>query len=300
VSEGRVLLRGLSGASPLGFMAALGCARLLSDGNPEVRLAWEKYGTWRPVIIGFDTEDDLVEAVYQAAQNVNAHEDLSIILDDNITVSPEAFRKFSLVAAMDPVWSPFAAAFGCGALEDDKGRIQYTKLCFITGSGHQNFLETMRLLRQRTTPIHLQRTLFIDMEPTDRGLSMRWDPGDAKEYALQWANPGPEGVQSSWGAYRLAIESLPFFPTVPERKWLKTTGFVSKDEFQWPIWRDPIGIDAIRSLIAYDLDSKDMREVRDMGIEELMRSQRVRIGEGANFKVSFRPATPVTSPGAEW
>jgi hypothetical protein len=297
MSGRRILLKGLNGANPLGFMAALGCARLLSGVRPETLLGWDKHGTWRPVIGGFDSEAECVEALAEAARDTRAAEDLSAKLGDNIAVAPTVFRQFALLAALDPRWSGFAAAFGCDALKDkEKDRIQYTKLCFITGSGHQNFLETMRLLRQRTTEAHLRRTLFEGMEPADKGLSMRWDPSDAKEYALQWDNPGPEGVQSSWGAYRLAIEALPFFPTAPGRRWLKTTGFVSKDgrvEFQWPIWRDPIGVDAIRSLIGYQFVDKEMNEIREMGIEELFRSERVRIGEGANFKVSFRPARAV-------
>jgi hypothetical protein len=298
MNQRTIVLTGLNGANPLGFMAALGCARLLTADNPETQLGWQNVGGWRPVIIGFASEDDLINALERAARNVRAGEDLSAPLEKNITVEPKVFREFARRAAMDPEWSPFAASFGCDALQDDKGRIQYTKLCFITGSGHQNFLETMRSLRERTTTDHLRRVLFEGMEPADRGLSMRWDPGDAKEYALQWANPGPEGVQSSWGAYRLAIEALPFFPAVPARKWLKTTGFASKDEFMWPIWHDPISADSIRSLIAYEFDLEDMPKLRDklreMGIEELFRSQRVRIGEGANFKVSFRPSSPVS------
>ena len=294
MKDGTVLLKGLNGANPLGFMAALGCARLLSRVRPATRLGWVKHGTWRPFVTGVDSEDGCMAEVARACQETLTDNDLTAALGENITVAPAEFRKFAQQAADDLECSGFAAAFGSEAVEDkNKGKIQYTKFCFITGSGHQNFLETMRLLRRQTTEGHLRRALFQGMEPGDKGLSMRWDPGDAKEYALQWANPGPEGVQSSWGAYRLAIEALPLFPAVPARGWLKTSGFVPKDQFQWPIWRDPIGVDTIRSLIGYEVAEGKMQHIREMGIEEVFRSERVRIGEGANFKVSFRPARAV-------
>jgi hypothetical protein len=38
----------------------------------------------------------------------------------------------------------------------------------------------------------------------------------------------------------------------------------------------------------------EMREkLREMGVDEVFRAARVRIGKGANFKVSFRPAMAV-------
>jgi hypothetical protein len=40
-------------------------------------------------------------------------------------------------------------------------------------------------------------------------------------------------------------------------------------------------------------DKLDHRSLRAFGIEEIYRAPRVRIGQGANFKVSFRPARAV-------
>jgi hypothetical protein len=86
---------------------------------------------------------------------------------------------------------------------------------------------------------------------------------------------------------------------------LQTTGFQLRkrqDEFTWPIWRHCIGFASVRSLVAL----AEMQETTEsqnggfrreallaMGIEEVYRAQRVRIGQGANFKVSFRPARSV-------
>ena len=42
-----------------------------------------------------------------------------------------------------------------------------------------------------------------------------------------------------------------------------------------------------------DEDPPDHRQLEPMGIAAVYRAQRVRIGQGANFKVSFRPARAI-------
>jgi hypothetical protein len=183
--------------------------------------------------------------------------------------------------------------------EDKKrGRIERTDLCFITGSGHQDFLGTIGSLAKSVTVAHLRDALFGEWR-AQKGLSMRWDPCDAAEYALRWDDPSSAGVLAVWGANRLATEALPCFPTMPVKGGLETTGFSRRnrrDEFSWPIWGQFASFDTVRSLVSWEELQKDTpgRDVlRAMGVEEVYRAERVRIGHGANFKVSFRLARAV-------
>ena len=194
----------------------------------------------------------------------------------------------------------FVAAFGSDVIEDrDKDRIAYTDLCFITGSGHQHFLGTARGLAESSGAAHLSEALFGPWRYSDKGLSMRWDPDDAKEYALRWRDPSIGGASSVWGANRLAFEALPLFPTVPKGKGLRTTGFRRHDrlhEFTWPLWTQSATMDTVRSLLslcALQEVAPDRVQLQSMGVGEVFRVQRVRIGQRANFKVSFRPARAV-------
>lgn len=109
-----------------------------------------------------------------------------------------------------------------------------------------------------------------------------------------------EGVWSVWGANRLAFEALPIFPAIPTERGLRTTGFRTAadrtHEFTWPVWSGYAGLDTVRSLVALraiQQDAPDRAELQAMGIDEVFRAMRVRIGQGANFKVSFRPARAV-------
>jgi hypothetical protein len=301
-----ILLRGINGANPLGYLAALGALRLLSLGNRDARLRWVRDGLWRPEIVvpGDMDESGLCEALLTAP---SAPAELFVdSLGKNITVGRTVFEVFIRRAhdgtsARDRRIADFAAAFGSEACDDEKkGRIEYTPLCFITGSGHQDFLETMRSLKNCVTTEHLRATLFEPWRYTDKGFSMRWDPGDAREYALRWNNPGPEGAWTVWGANRLAIEALPLFPSYPQGRILVTTGFRRLKggvfEFTWPLWTSAVSCDCVGGLVGMEglaENSVDREKLAAMGVDEVYRSQRIRIGAGANFKTSFRPARAV-------
>jgi hypothetical protein len=307
--SGEIVLRALDGSNPLAFLAALGTLRLLHLGNPEIgiRMCWQRSdGFWRPKLLSLDVDEDglcqlLIRAPWAPVEKFEQ-------IGKNLTVPSEEFRAFVREAHETATRdnrraADFAAAFGCEVCEDkEKGRIEYTDFCFITGSGHQDFLGTMSSLAKQVTVDHLRDALFGEWR-AEKGLSMRWDPSDAAEYALRWGNPSSEGAWAVWGANRLATEALPYFSTIPIKRGLETTlettGFKGRDrqdEFTWPIWSLAAAFDTVRSLISLGELQRDApkRDVlRAMAIEEAYRAQRVRIGQGANFKVSFRPARAV-------
>ena len=296
-----ITLTGLHGDNPLAYLAALGTLRLLSTSFPNVRLGWIRKSQWLPVLSGLNDLDaaQLSQALIGLA---SAPLDLFKILGKDITAPPNVFRTFAEQSVATSNLSShagadFAASFGNELrLHDKLDRIQFTSLCFITGSGHQHFLGTLADLRAQVQPSHLADSLFNTWTHQDRGLSFRWDPSDAREYALRWNDPGPEGVWSQWGANWLAFEALPLFPSQPTTKYLETTGFRESKQFEdftWPIWEAPLSCDTVKSLVGLKQlcdEDIDRGELIQMGLTEIYRSQRVRIGAGRLFKVSFRPS----------
>lgn len=308
MSEGHILTA-LDGSNPLAFLAALGALRLIHLGNSRkpVKLRWVRNGIWQPELLGIeDSEESLCERLVAAAKQCLPVNIFSKLLGKNITVDPNTFAAFAQAAyqaalAGDRQTSDFAAAFGCEICKQEgKDRIEYTDLCFVTGSGHQHFLGTMEGLHKNDTAGHIRDALF-GAWAREKGFSMRWDPADAAEYAFRWSDPSSEGASAVWGANLLAVHALPLFPTQPTSMGLRTTGFRDGSpwpEFTWPIWIHPIALEAIGSLLAMqELHSKENElnhaTLRALGIEEIYRASRVRIGQGANFKVSFRPARAV-------
>ncbi len=302
-----MVFRGIEGSNPLGFLAAIGALRLLDLVWPDrgIRLRWVRGGGWRPEVSGVPMDDQTEFCRVLHEQAPWAPLEAFGELGKNLTVARPLFEAVVRKVAgggtaHDRRASDFAAAFGCDVLDNkDKGRIEYTDLCFITGSGHQDFLGTMNSLARFVEPEHLREALFGPWRYRDKGLSLRWDPDDAKEYALQWRDPSVGGVYSVWGANRLAFEALPLLPTAPTETGVRTTGFRTRNrahEFTWPIWTQAAGVDTVRSLICLrelEKEAADRAQLQAMGIDDIFRVQRVRIGQGANFKVSFRPAHAV-------
>jgi hypothetical protein len=267
-------------------------------------MRWAKHVGWWPEVSGVDGSEEQVSALVHGAVGVPVGR--FAMLGKDITVSPGKFADFVLgcedgLRREDRRAADYAVAFGsevCGQPRDEE-RIQYTDLCFMTGSGHQHFLGTMEALAKSVQASHVRDALFGEWRK-DKGNSMRWDPQDAAEYAFRWGDPSLDGASAVWGANLLAVEGLPVFGAYPVRGgWLRTTGFRMGEEwpeFSWPIWRGWAGLDVVRSLVSLDELGEDRPNREDLlgvGITEVYRAQRVRIGKGANFKVSFRPAVAV-------
>lgn len=200
----------------------------------------------------------------------------------------------------------YVAAFGSDAcVENGKGTLQERKIeatpfCFIRGSGHQNFLDTVRKLLDKVTAERLRQTLFAPWTYRDEGLSMRWDPGEDKRYALVDSKPADEGALTVWMANLLAYRSLELFPCAPTRRGLGTTGwapFEDRQCFTWPLWEFAATPDTVRTMLQLQelLEPSLHRAVlKGRGIAAVYRAVRIRFPpKGASYKLNFSPARQI-------
>jgi CRISPR-associated endonuclease/helicase Cas3 len=310
---------GINGANPLGFLAAIGLFRTLSRAFPDQRLefAWQHSGIWHPVLITNTvfTEENVISSLHGLLANQHKKEQFTAF-GKNININLSDFRTIAIKSVesanqKDRIFTDFCAAFGSDALisPNDKTSVQNTALRTMAGAGHQHFLETMRNLIQDCTIDHLHKTLFQAWRYDDptQTLSLRFDPLDDNRYALRWRNPSGDPDRqisgSMLGANRLAIEAFPLFPTVPGRKWLKTTAFKgnrSNDTFfHWPIWIVPIPLSVIQTLLmlAEIIKNNDTSKILTArGIITVMRSQRITVGKVRNFTPPIALFTAVDEP----
>jgi hypothetical protein len=192
------------------------------------------------------------------------------------------------------------AAFGIDSVRQRNSEsIEPTPFCFITGSGHQYFLETARQLMAQVTPDRVLRTLFKFWDYSDEGLSMRWDPIEDRRYALMDRDPTAPGnkPRTMWMANLLAYRGLVFFPTAAVGGRLYAAGWDPRqDSFTWPLWEWPLCFDAVRSLVQLrELveEQPDAATLRARGVAAAYRANRVVVGSGVNRKVNFSPARRV-------
>lgn len=301
-----MLLPGIDGANPLGFLAALGTLRTLAHAVPNLspRMSWRvDTGAWRPEL---RTEievskDELVERLDAALKAMVDHP--AWALGDDLNVQAHVYRQYALEAASafdggETVHAEFAAAFACDSVTetDAKKRTVVSDTAFRTmsGAGHQHFLGFMRQLAEVTNGDHLREALFDVWRHDDDKPSMRWDPADDRRYALRWNEPSGDPIKTVRGANRLAIEALPLLPVMPRGSRLETTGFVTAGSrntwLTWPIWTCPIPVAVVRSLLA----DRRLREVpkhrealAQIGVAAAFSSQRLTEGKYRNFTMGI-------------
>ncbi len=101
-------------------------------------------------------------------------------------------------------------------------------------------------------------------------------------------------------ALRAAAELVPASGRAGDRgRNLEETGWEEigrKATFTWPLWDVPVAPAVVRSLLQLGeivADPFDGAALRARGIAALCRSRRVKVGEGANYKLNFTPARAV-------
>lgn len=253
-------LSGLDGSNPLAFLASLGVLRCVELASTDAlpRLAWTDQ--LRPV---FDPGTPLshsafVEVVFRSVKQIL--EDGAASLGDIIGVPVAEFRKFADPMTADPRQSRdrtrllFASAFASDAVIDArKGTVIPTVLSFSNGQGGKLLLKDFRTLVGHLTAERVRSALFQQWRYSDCDEpTFRWDPLDMRTGAHMATDPGSTQTSSVMAANALAFLGLSFLTTVPTDCSLQTTAFHRVDgdlHFVWPIWRDPIDVDIVKSLL---------------------------------------------------
>ncbi len=295
-------LTGLDGSNLLGFMAALGTLRTLamaaSQRTPPalVKLAWkDASGWWMPVLQHsvLQTAADVAEELGACLCGDNRDVEPAFLIAKDLTLTPEQFRSAARQGAesaspSERSTADFLAAFACDACQV-KDHIEDTGLRTMSGAGHQHFLGFMAELSALTTTEDLKKCLFEPWRYEDDRPAMRWDPADYRPYALRATNPSKDAIKTVRGANRLALEALPFFPTMPGFRGLETTGFARQDRdvtVSWPIWVTPLDAPSVRAALAYAELTKTQPSYQDLaprGIEQVFRARRFTDDKYRNF-----------------
>ena len=299
-SEPGLVLSGLDGGNPLGFLAAIGTLNTASVAEPDSGwlMKWvAQDGSWFPALFAnrVVSGEHLVALLASALRRGATPE---FDFDRNLNVDAEKFRKVARDAqncatTRERRYADFVTAFGCEAVVTRDGKsIQDTALRTMSGAGHQHFLGTMKLLHDAVNEEHFHKALFNTWDYSDVKLGLRWDPEEDRRYALRWGNPSDTNknpIMTMWGANRLAVEALALLPAVPDRRRLETTGFVQRERamlFTWPIWECAVSREVARSLLALgEIQESDpgRTELRAMGVAEVYRSRRITVGKYRNF-----------------
>jgi hypothetical protein len=283
-------LTGLDGGNLLAYLAALGTLRVLTLAEPDgcVRMRWEDRGYWSPVMIGAgaNTQDELLALLAErVCGEQSVDEAWTIGADLTLTCAEFGMRMREALGKAgygQRTTVDFMAAFGSDVYGagPKKELMSDTGFRTMSGAGHQHFLGFMLELAANTGAEHLRRSLMAPWDYADGRPALRWDAADFRPHALRAVDPSGDPIRTMRGANRLAIEALPLFPTAPNRRRIRTTGFQEGEngtEFRWPIWTDPLELGTVASLLA-----EGGERVRP-GVAQVYRVVRFTEGKYRNF-----------------
>jgi hypothetical protein len=258
----QLVLTGLDGSSPLGFMAAVGLLRLVHGQSKAVRLGFSLDGTFRPVLQG--VELDVAGVIAEDAQRAfgkqswsldyEKHEKKGTKIVSDLKAPPPVFARF-LEQAVE-LWlagaeeaAAYAAAFGTSVAVDGKGNTKPTAFHFT--AANQQFLGTLEAIRASMTREWVTSALFE--EHSNRpGANLRWDPAAERNWALMAGNPNDEGTNVNAPLEWLAFRALPLFPCFPRGSRVITTAISGRGEdmkLVWPLWSPFVSLETVRSLL---------------------------------------------------
>lgn len=254
-----VLLGGLDGTNPLGFLAALGAFRLLSIDNSCVTMSWQlSNGTWHPTLFGIDVPlaqlgSELHTAIGKLDKSVWSFDKKLPFAAARLR--QEACNAVSGASSVNRGLADAIAAIGVESCIDDKENFKDTALRMVRAgdSAGQGLLAYGKRILDSTSPSEIQAAITDTWLYQDKQCALRWDPAEDRGYALQWSDPSGDGALSVRAANCLALAAMSCLPTIPTKGQAETTGFGLKEpkqsSFTWPIWKHSVCLDVANSLL---------------------------------------------------
>jgi hypothetical protein len=289
-----IILTGLIGSNPLGALSAFGLLRICDEipALKGARLSWGLYHDWTAVLNtpGDICKDELLELMIARQQKRS----LDIFgWSDDIKVDPKEYheilkRQAEAATLHNRLDVDYFAAFGSDIVTA-RSTADVKPTAFHMTAGRQKFLNSIQKLgnsMKKDTKKAFEEALFGPWKYADKYHSLYWDPSTERLHALCHLAPTKEDPRCVRGAIWLAIEALPLFPTAAIYGRLATTGF-TKDKpvtLVWPIWKTPISLDMLRTLL---MTSDDKASLERRGVIAIYRSVRSESDHGAAI---LRPA----------
>lgn len=299
-----LVLTGLEGRNPLGFLAALGTLNALADvvsqDAPEPRLSWRSIGTYRPVLANGPEREVLLDLLVRDAASFGSELALQLRYKKagegaeahDLKPPPEDFVRYlrALVESDSRRGLAYAAAFATDVALDNNGNTKPTALHFT--AGQQEFLAMVHELRQGVTREDFQEALFGPWSYARPLPVLQWDNSQTRDYALRAGDPSKEKKQGVPAADWLAFRGLPFLRVAPVGDRIATTGCSGgwkTGSFRWPMWTAPLSRRVIGSLLTSpELFEVDPRVLRGRRVSLVFESSIGRTDQGGYG--SFSPA----------
>ncbi len=303
----RLDLTGLKAHHPLGFLAACGLLRCLTQTKgfgPTTKLGWCIADDDEPFAAVNYSEYPLdIGAIARMLLRVAERQrtcpawtwsrkidDRTRFRETSCTVVQELFDGTTTRGDADML-----AAFASDLISTpEKGKEVLRHTAFDLTSGNQAFLKSLTEIAEWQDEKAVAKALAEALTGTwryqDDSHSLGWDPQTQRLHALRWKAPTKDTRgRSVRAAVFLASLALPMFPCFAVGSKLRTTGFHRHDNgdwFAWPIWQEPISLDTLRSLLSHPFKA----DLKQRGVYVVYRCRVAHTGGSqGNYQVLSHP-----------
>ncbi len=249
-------LPGLTGTTPVGFLAALG-ALAAARAVPGAALIWAGELEPRAQLTGFSDVAALIELIDADRQRWLGSPVLQWTPDQepmrDVKVSQNVLREWAstvLAEGLRVDGDLLCALLAEGALAGT-GDSKPTHLHFTTANQH--FLDIARHLARALRPDDVEEALLGPWSYTSALPSLRWSLRGERTYAYSPIAPTKTPSTGMPAADWLAFVGLSFLPVVNRNGTLLTTGCDrawKRGRMHWPLWDAPLTPLTIRSLLS--------------------------------------------------
>ena len=269
---------GLTSASPIGFLAAIGCLRVLAqDRVIDVRLGWRDGHAVLDVVDPDEAINELTENMHERAKALEF-----TWADTTRKITPERYRKACAQAKSDPRALAFLAGWGTDTVLRE-GCLAGTRMDMT--SGQQKLLRDLRGLAQSVDQSAIKRALLGG--PYQPQSSFGLDPVAVRSHAHEHKSPQKSKPPGKPGLVWLAFEAIPLHPVVPITSTRTSTiGWRSGKHasYVWPIWDGFLTLEEVTMLRALPVEKLERRP----GVTEIWASDYGSIGKYGMLKPARR------------
>ncbi len=317
--------RGISGLTPLGFMAGLGMldALRLASHPVDVKLSWAP-DEWSAVLHFDGSLDTVVSILVEDARTWGTSQVLEFAYPKVEKAGAKPFRGLKapvpvwraflerLVAASRPEPLAFAAAlasetateeippakqptaadlvaFGVDKAAARECNRSVLPTFFDFTSRNAQFLDQVNVLRTQLTEALFSRGLTGLGEVPTASRTMGWDAASDRPGALYSYGSGTNPVLE-W----LAFRSLRYFPVAADGSQLRVaccTGRRKAGRFTWPLWTSPLDAHTIEIAIRQNWSEHTRRTSQARGVELVVQAELGKAADG--YQGVFLPSRVV-------
>lgn len=323
-----LVISGIDGGTPLGFLAALGLLQVLHDARKEgslaPRLSWKQLDAWRPVLHGAESLESLAPVIHADCKRWNESPLLTFRYVKQEKQGPKAVGGLKAPLAVVRAWSSarrgaedeeslaYGAALFCdGVTEVNKKpataddhvslgipvdsdvdmELTVERNFLDLTARNAQFLEQVELIRAHLTHDGIEQALRLGTVDYEAPRTLDWDPASDTPGAIYTGYQRGFLPVHEWLGFR-ALRLFPLTNSGSRAVMTACTGRRLNGEFTWPLWGTPATLDAIRSLVGYPrLTELETEERRALGISTLLQAGLTKKADG--YTGTFSPATPV-------